>query len=158
MSKKATNYAIAESLCTLTEEQVMALDRQATDGAGWDLYCHSFINRPIVFRNRISGRFRNIGQDYFVEVTVDEQQITTFCSTCRNGVICEHSVALLYSWVYDADGFLNVADSIAKLESMDKGQLIELIAQFLSQDANYIDFLMKASDEDDDYDLDGLFN
>ncbi len=158
MSRRTPNYGIAASLFTLTEEQVTALDRVATAGAGWDLYCHSFINRPAVFRNRISGRFRNIGGDDYVEVTVGERQITTFCSTCRNGAICEHSVALLYSWVYDHDAFLNVADSIEKLESMEKDQLIELIVQFLAQDANNIEYLLKSSGRDEDFDLEGFLN
>lgn len=158
MSKKVINYAVSDYLYDLTEKQVVTLDQEATDGAGWNLYCQSYINRPTVFKNKISGRFRNIEQDYYVEVKVEERQITTFCSTCRNGEICIHSVALLYSWIYDHDAFLNVAESIRRLESRNKDELIEIIAQILSKDAGHIEYLFETRDEEGDYDLDGMLN
>lgn len=157
MSKTA-DYTISDGLFTLTEKQVVTLDQEATNGTGWNLYCQSYINRPTVFKNKISGRFRNIEQDYFVEVKVEERQITTFCSTCRNGEICEHSVALLYSWIYDRDGFTNVGDSIKRLKKMNKDELIEIIAKILAKDMENIEYLVRSQDDPEDYDLDGLLN
>ncbi|MFQ5769815.1 MAG: SWIM zinc finger domain-containing protein [bacterium] len=158
MNEKVKNYAVSTLLYDLTEKQIVILDQEATGGEGWYLYCDSYINRPTVFKNKISGRFRNFSEDYFVEVKVDERQITTFCSTCRRGEICVHAVALLYSWIYDSEGFINVADSIKQFEGMDKGELIEIIARMLLKDAGNLEVVDENARDEDDYDLEGLLN
>jgi hypothetical protein len=155
---KSNKHQISRNLYDLTENQVATLDLEATDGKGWECYCNSYINRPTVYKNKISGRFRNFTEDHLVEIKVDERQITTFCSTCRRGEICIHSVALLYSWIYDSNAFINVADSIKELESKDKGELIEIIARMLINDFGNVELVHDDSDEEEDYDLDGLLN
>ncbi len=158
MYEKTQNYAISTFLYDLTENQIASLDQEATDGQGWYLYCDSYINKPIVFKDKISGKFRNFSEDYFVEVRVEEKQITTFCSTCRTGEICVHAVALLYSWVYDSDGFTNVADSIKQIEGKDKGELIEIIARMLLKNAGNLEVIHEDISEEDDFNLDDLMN
>ncbi|NIR47885.1 hypothetical protein GWO43_05480 [candidate division KSB1 bacterium] len=158
MNENTKDYGVSEYLFDLTEKQVVTLDHEATNGEGWILYCQSFINRPTVFKNKITGRFRNIERDNFVEVKVDERQITTFCSSCRNGEICLHSVALLYSWIYDGDAFLNIENSIKQLKEMKKGELIDIITRILLNDSDNIEYVMDRPEDDDDYDLDGLLN
>ncbi|MFQ5604577.1 MAG: hypothetical protein ACE5HS_15010 [bacterium] len=158
MKNNPPKYAISNLLFELTENQIARLDQDATDGQAWSLYCDSYINRPTVFKNKISGRFRNFSTDNFVEVVVDDKQLTTFCSTCRVGEICVHAVALLYSWVYDSDGFTNIADAIKQFEEMDKSELIEIIARMLSKDVGNLEVVDDRSLEDEDYDIDGLLN
>lgn len=156
MSQKS--YKISSNLYDLTEQQVARLDHEATDGQGWAFYCNSYITHPTVFVNKISGRFQNFTEDNLVEIRVDENQITTFCSTCRRGEICIHCIALLYCWIYDNECFTNVADSIKQLESKDKTELIEIIARMLVKDFANLELVDEKSNDDDDYSLDGLLN
>ncbi len=155
---KSNKHQISHNLFELTEKQVATLDLEATDGKGWECYCNSYISRPTVYKNKISGKFRNFTEDHLVEIKVDEKQITTFCSTCRRGEICIHSVALLYSWIYDSEAFINVADSIKELENKNKSELIEIIARMLINDFGNVELVHDDCDEEEDYDLDGLLN
>ena len=157
MGRNNNSYAVSNYLYDLTEKQIATLDQEVANGAGWHLYCDSYINRPTVFKNKISGRFRNFSEDYIVEIKVDEKQITTFCSTCRSGEICVHAVALLYSWIYDSEGFINLADSIKQFDGMDKSELIEIIARMLLKDAGNLEVINEES-SDDEFDVDGLLN
>lgn len=155
MSRK---YDTSKFLYDINESHVATLDEEATNGEARQLYCDSYITRPTVFLNKISGRFKNFSEDQLVEVEVEEKQITTFCSTCRSGEICVHAVALLYAWVDDSDAFADVAESLRQLEDMDKSELIQIIAQMLLKDSNNIDLVSEKTIEDDDYDLDGRLN
>ena len=155
MSQK---YDTSKFLYDINESHVATLDEEATNGEARQLYCDSYITRPTVFLNKISGRFKNFSEDQLVEVEVEEKQITTFCSTCRSGEICVHAVALLYAWVDDSDAFADVAESLRQLEDMDKSELIQIIAQMLLKDSNNIDLVSEKTIEDDDYDLDGRLN
>ena len=152
------NYNTSKFLYDIDESHLATLDQEATNGEAWQLYCDSYITRPTVFQNKISGRFKNFSEDQLVEVEVEEKQITTFCSTCRSGEICIHAVALLYSWVDDSDAFANVAEALRQLEDMDKGELIQIIARMLLKNSNNIDLVSEKTIQDDDYDLDGLLN
>lgn len=158
MNEKDNNYTISHNLYDLTENQVAILDQEATGGEGWNCYCNAFISRATVFQNKISGRFKDFAEDHYVEVKVEDDQIITFCSTCRRGEICAHVVALLYSWIYDSEGFLNVADSLKNLKSMDKDQLIKIIGHMVLNDPGNIEFFKDNHEDEDNYDLDGLLN
>ncbi|MFQ5865463.1 MAG: hypothetical protein ACE5IW_09570 [bacterium] len=158
MNEKPNNFTISHNLYDLTENQITTLDHEATDGEGWNCYCNGYISRPTVFQNKISGRFKNFVEDHYVEVKVEEDKLVTFCSTCRRGEICAHVVALLYSWIYDSEGFINVADSLKDLESLDKEQLIKIIGLMVLNDPANIEFFNSRQDDEDDYDLDGLLN
>lgn len=155
---QSQKYDTSKFLYDINESHVATLDKEATNGEAWQLYCDSYITRPTVFQNKISGRFKNFSEDQLVEVEVEEKQITTFCSTCRSGEICIHAVALLYSWVDDSDAFANVAEALRQLEDMDTGELIHIIARMLLKNSNNIDLISEKTIEDDDYDLDGLLN
>lgn len=155
---QSQKYGTSKFLYDINESHVATLDKEATNGEAWQLYCDSYITRPTVFQNKISGRFKNFSEDQLVEVEVEEKQITTFCSTCRSGEICIHAVALLYSWVDDSDAFANVAEALRQLEDMDTGELIHIIARMLLKNSNNIDLISEKTIEDDDYDLDGLLN
>ncbi len=152
------NYNTSKFLYDIDESHLATLDQEATNGEAWQLYCDSYITRPTVFQNKISGRFKNFSEDQLVEVEIEEKQITTFCSTCRSGEICIHAVALLYAWVHDSDAFANVAESLRQLEDMDKEELIRIIARMLLKDSNNIDVVREKILEDGDYDLYGLVN
>jgi len=158
MNHKQKNYGISNNLYDLTEQQVALLDHEATGGDGWAFYCNSYIARPTVFVNRISGRFQDFSEDNLVEIKVEDEQITTFCSTCRRGEICIHCIALLYCWIYDSECFTNVADSIKQLEGKDKAELIEIIARMLINDFANLELVEDKNNDDDEYDLDGLLN
>ncbi len=158
MNHKPKSYKVSSDLYDLTEQQVALLDHEAAGGEGWAFYCSSYITHPTVFVNRICGRFQNFTEDNLVEIEVDEKQITTSCSTCRRGEICVHCIALLYCWIYDADSFINVADSIKQLQYRDKSELIEIIARMLVKDFANLELVNEKNNDDDDYDLDGLFN
>ncbi|MFQ5825212.1 MAG: hypothetical protein ACE5JB_14275 [bacterium] len=158
MNDNVKKYAISENLYDLTENQIANLDHETTGGEGWNCYCNSYISHPTVFQNKISGRFKNFVEDHYVEVKVQDEQIITFCSTCRQGEICAHVVALLYSWIYDSEGFNNVAESLKHLEGMDKRELIEIIGRMVLQNPGNLDIFKDNLDEENDYDLDGLLN
>ncbi len=158
-NKKSKGFAISKDLYDLTESQIVNLDQEVTGGEGWSCYCNGFIAQTTVFQNKISGRFRDFTADHYVEVKVGERQITTFCSTCRQGEICMHVVALLYSWVYDSEGFVNVADSLRELELKDKKELIEIIGRMILNDLNNLEIVNDVSDYyKENFDADGFLN
>lgn len=160
MNSKPNSYKISNNLSDLTEQQVALLDHEAAGGEGWAFYCNSYITHPTVFINRICGRFKNFTEDNLVEIEVDDKQITTSCSTCRRGEICVHCIALLYCWIYDAESFVNVADSIKRLHDKNKSELIEIIARMLVKDFANLELVNEKNndDADDDYELGGLLN
>lgn len=150
-------YPISENLYELTENQVANLDHEVTDGEGWSCYCNGYISQTTVFKNKISGRFKDYFLDHVVEVVVDDRQITTFCSTCRQGQICVHVVALLYSWIYDQEGFINLAESLNYLEHLDKNALIDIIGAMLINNPGNLEYFNRKLDEDDNHDLGAIF-
>lgn len=158
MSHQSQQYPISRNLFDLTESQIALLDQEVTGGEGWACYCNGYITLTTVFENKISGRFRDFLADHIVEVRVDDRQITTFCSTCRSGEICLHSVALLYSWIYDSEGFINLGDSLKHLESMNKGDLVEIIGRMLINNPTNLEYVNDSHEEEDDFDMDGYLN
>lgn len=158
INKKINYYPISDNLYELTENQIAILDQETNGGEGWYCYCNGYITQATVFQNKISGRFRDFVEDHYVEVEVDEKQLTTFCSTCRAGAICIHVVALLYSWIYDSEGFINVANSLKHLESRDKGDLIKIIGRMVLKDPGNLAYFKDEQDDEEDYDIDGFLN
>jgi uncharacterized Zn finger protein len=158
MRTKIKDYPISPDLLSLTESQIAKLDQDATEGEGWDCYCNGYIAHATVFQNKISGRVRNYVEDFFVQITVDEHEITTMCTCDQRTGVCKHVVALLYSWVNDSEGFTNIAESLDSLRSMDKENLLERIGRILLNDPRNLAFLKAESSPEEDFDLDGLFN
>ncbi len=158
LEKKQQKYPISPNLFSLTERQIITLDQEVTGGEGWNCYCHGYITHTTVFRNKIAGKCKDFNEDHYVEVEVDDAQITTFCSTCRQGEICVHVIALLYCWIYDNEGFLNIGESLNDLESWEKNELIEIIARMVFKDPRNLSLIDNTFEDGEDYDLDGLFN
>lgn len=153
------HYPISQNLYELTESQIANLDQEVTGGEGWHCYCSGYITKTTVFQNKISGRCRDFVEDHYVEIKVEERAITTFCSTCRRGEICVHIVALLYSWIYDSEGFVNIAESLKLIESWDKGELIEIIGRMILNDPNNLEIVNEQSHNfEEDFDTDGILN
>ena len=141
MSKEDTNEnSISPMLTNITQEQISILDQENTDGEGWDYYCNGQVIYAIVSKNEISGIIREYLHDYKVQVKVDEHEISCTCSCDSENVICNHVVALLYSWVYDQSEFTNLDHFMIQIENMDKELLINAVEQFIADNPRNIKF------------------
>lgn len=158
MSTKTKKYPISPDLLSLRESQIAKLDQDETQGEGWECYCNGYIAHATVFQNKISGRVQNFIEEFFVQITVDQHEITTLCTCGERGGVCKHIVALLYSWVNDSEGFTNIADSLANMRSLDKENLLEMIGRTLLNDPRNLVFFQGERNTEDDFDIDGLFN
>jgi len=155
---KEKEYPISEDLLNLTHEQIESLDQEATGGEGFDYYCAGNILKASVFLNRVAGIVRDFEFDYIARAEVRGDKILTACSCSRNGLICKHVIALLYSWVNDSADFTDVGECLRQLQYRDKESLLEVIGRFMLKDPTNADLLDEPDSTQDDYDLEGWFN
>ncbi len=147
MHRTRTIYPISEALTSLTIEEVKRIDQEATGGEGWEFYTTGFLTKASVFLNKISARVREAFGEYYVEATVDEHHISTACTCNEKSGMCKHAVALLYSWVFDAEDFLDVGETMEELQARDKGELIEIIGRIVQNDPRNVDFFDEEPEE-----------
>ena len=143
------NYPISPMLASITQEQVTMLDQENNDGNGWDFYCNGQVINAIVFENEISALVREVVNDFKVKIKADEYEVSCSCSCQSDKVICNHIVAVFYSWVYDREEFTNVGDYIDQLNEMDKNSLIDVVQRFLTDDPQNIKYFQKNVDNID---------
>jgi uncharacterized Zn finger protein len=136
-----TNHEISPHLRAITHEQVTLLDQRATEGASWEFYCGSYIHHPTVFAHKMSGVVQDAIDEYFTEVRVDNKKLVTDCSCGDRTGICKHAIALLYGWVEDNEGFLNVADALEQLRYKDKDDLLVILGRMIMFDSRNLSFI-----------------
>src|SRR5574341_2098604 len=141
MNARPTPYEISPQWREITHEQVAYLDRAATDGASWDFYCSSYIHHPTVCGNKMSGLVQDTIAEYFAEIRVDPNGLVAGCNCGERRGICKHAIALLYSWVNDGDGFLNIADTLKRLRHRDKEDILEILGRVLMLDPRNLSLL-----------------
>jgi len=144
-----TNYEISPHLRALTHEQVTRLDQQATEGTSWEFYCGSYIHHPTVFGHKMSGLVQDAVDEYFAEIRVDNKNLVAGCSCGERTGICKHAVALLYGWVDDNDGFMNVADTLERLRHKNKDDLLEILGRIIMFDSRNLSFIEENAVADD---------
>jgi len=148
-----TSYEISPLWREMTHEQVSLLDQRATEGASWEFYCGSYIHHPTVFGHKLSGKVQDALDEYFTEIRIDDKEMVTDCSCGERSGVCKHAIALLYGWVEDSDGFVNVADTLERLQHKDKADLLEILGRIIMFDLRMIDFIeddLPAADLDDE--------
>jgi len=151
----SVNDSISPELASLTFSQIQALDREATNGETFAYYESSQVSRATVYRNRISGIVGNFVEQFQVQITVHQQEISGYCSCGKSLHICKHVVALLYSWVNDGGDFLNVEHALSEIREMDRDRLIEVVSNIIRHDPQYLDlFFAKNKEEWDEIDPD----
>jgi len=159
MYKRDDNYLISKDLFNITERDVNLLDQEVSDGEGWKSYCNGQIIKATVFGNKISAICYENFQEYLVEISVNSGEISGRCTCGSYGRICNHIVALLYSWINDSDGFMDVGNSLSKLKNKNKDELFELIARMMMKNPQNIFLLNNPDSLDDDLDdIEGMFN
>ena len=141
MNARPLHNDISPQWREITHEQVADLDRAATNGASWDFYCGSYIHHPTVCGNKMSGLVQDAVAEYFAEIRVDQNRLIAGCNCGERTGICKHAVALLYSWVDDGDGFLNVADALKRLRHKDKEDLLAILGRLLMLDPRNLSLL-----------------
>lgn len=153
-----TANPISPLLTDFNLEQIAALDQELTDGEGWEFYSNGQIKCATVFENKLSGRVGNFIEEYEVEIVVMGEEVRSSCNCSRTGEICKHVIALLYSWVNDTEGFLDVGDSLQKLRSYDRERLLEIVVNIIRHDPKNIErFLYSELTSDDcDYESSGF--
>lgn len=137
---------ISPMLANITQRQITILDQENTNGEGWDYYCNGQVIHAIVSKNEISGIIREYLEDFKVQIKANEHEISCSCSCDSENVICKHIVALLYSWVYDQNEFINLDNFMHQLEHMDKAMLIKAVEQFIADDPRNIKFFENQKD------------
>ncbi|HDI51952.1 hypothetical protein DRP98_08710 [candidate division KSB1 bacterium] len=133
-------YLVSPYLLSLNEAQVIQLDQEGADGQGWEFYSNGHIMKAAVFRNQISGKVADGSHFHFVRIRAEEQEIMASCTCNQEGYLCKHIVALLYSWIYDREEFLNVETSLQKLQELPKKELIAIIGRMIQYDPQNIDY------------------
>lgn len=149
-------HAISPELLKINERQIAILDQENADGEGWDYYCNGQVFRATIFENRISGTVRELVEAFDVEIKADEDELTTSCSCGTKEGVCKHIIAFLYSWVNDRDDFLNVGNSMKKLDKMDRGELLEIIGRVIQNDPTNVRFFFNREFDDDELDFEDL--
>jgi uncharacterized Zn finger protein len=143
------------NLNTITSEQVIHLDQDNTNGDGWTYYCNGQILCANVFKDEISGVIHEFVEDFSARVKVDDYSLTCSCSCSSDGVVCKHIVALLYSWVYDRQEFVDLNSVIENLHNIDKESIIKMIERFLVDDPRNLE-IFKKTKELEDIEVDGF--
>jgi len=159
MSKLTEIFSISKALLEITERDVTLLDQEVSNGEGWESYNRGEIINPTVLYNKLSAIFHEQFQEYTIEVQINGAEISTKCSCGSYGKICKHVVALLFSWVSDSDGFINVGNSLHEFQKKDKTDLLHIIARIFIKNPQNIFLLNGVDPLDDDYDdAEGLLN
>lgn len=148
MKSNTSKYQVALKLLKLTENEVGILDQESTNGEGWEFYCSGYISKPVVFKNKIFGRVKDLFEDFEVEVEFDRHEIMSSCTCSRSGVICKHVIALLYSWVYDKDAFYDIGRSLELVVNMDRDRLLEIVVRILQDDPQKMDYFLQPTEDD----------
>ena len=156
MTFNEEEYAISSDLENITERLVVYLDQENTHGESWNYYCNGQIVRAAVYKNRISGTVRELYDEYYIQITADEHEITSSCSCGSRDQVCKHVISLLYSWVNDRDGFLDVGKVIKQLYSMEKADLVSVIERILQTDPSTARFVKPPDEEFEDFLEDGF--
>ena len=157
MENERQQYPIASELYEIEQQHVTNLDHEVSNGESWNYYCNGQVINPIVFKNEISGIVREYLKDYKVQIKIDEHEMSCLCTCDSEDTVCKHIVALLYSWVYDHEEFVNVGEVITQLQDMDRDMLIKVVERFLTDDPQNIKFFNKQRDlELSEFEIDGL--
>jgi len=154
MLLQSKKYPVSEDLLSISQEQIAQLDQEISDGQGWQFYNNGFISGATVFQDTIIGRVRELSSVSTVEIKVHGNNIYVSCNCSTSNEICVHAVALLYSWVNDAESFLNVGKSLDELERLDKEELVGIIRKILVRDPKYLQLMLGRDAADDDHLLD----
>ena len=149
MIEETKKHPISPMLANITQQQVTILDQENTDGNGWDFYCNGQVTNAIVFEDEISAIVRELVSDYKVKIKVNEYEVSCSCNCQSEKVVCNHVVAVLYSWVYDQAEFTNVGDYINQLNKMDKNSLIDVVQRLLTDDPQNVKYFEKHGDDID---------
>jgi len=152
------DFTIAPELLKINERQIAILDQENTDGEGWDYYCNGQVVRAAIYQNRIVGTVRELVETFDVEIKVEQNEIITSCSCGSREGVCKHTVAFLYSWVNDRSDFLNVGNSIKKLYTMEKRDLIDIIVRVIQNDPTNVRFFFNNALDEDELDIEGLID
>ena len=153
----SSNDNIVNELLDLKIAQIEAFDRDITSGKAREYYESSEVTRATVFRNKLSGKVGNFIQNFDVEITVHGNEFVCSCACNNNRQTCKHAVALLYSWVFDGDDFLNVAHVLEEINKLDKSRLMDIIKNMIRYNPNLVDiFLAKNKLDWDEIDTDPL--
>ncbi|HNS72220.1 MAG TPA: SWIM zinc finger domain-containing protein [bacterium] len=134
---------IDPKLQNLQLDEVETLDRETTGGKGLAYYESVLISRPTVFHNHLSGSVGNYVENFDVRITFHEHEIAGTCSCQRSRKICKHILALLYSWVNDAEEFLDVEEVLVTVRAMKKEELLGIVENIIRQNSGYADLFLK---------------
>ena len=145
--------AVSDELLNLDLASVEIFDRDITDGRGREYYESSEITRATVFRNKLSGTVGTFVQGYQVDISLHGNEIAAICSCNTNRKICIHAIALLYSWIFDGDDFLNISTVLQQIETLEKSSLVLIIKNIIRQYPGLADVFL-ARDKAEWYEID----
>jgi hypothetical protein len=148
---------IAAELRNLGYEQIAAFDADATNGEALLYYENSQVDNAVVYRNKISGRVGNFIEKFDVRLTLHGREISSSCSCDSSRKICQHAIALLYSWVNDASDFVNISNVLVDIAKLEKSQLLDIVVNIIQQQPHMADvFLAPKKPDWDEIDPDPM--
>ena len=154
MNTENNKYLISKELDSINERQIVILDQENIDGQGWNYYCNGQITAATVYNNRISGVIKELADEFHVEITANENEISSYCSCGSKEGVCNHVVALLYSWVNDRDDFVNISALVRRLYDKDKQELIDIIERIFENNPGNARFINQIEKNENEFDSD----
>jgi hypothetical protein len=145
--------SIAEELLNLNYDDIVVFDEAAAENEALPYYEQSQILDAVVFRNKLSARVGNFFESNRVRLAMHGKELSSRCTCDSEKQVCIHAVVLLYAWVNDAQDFMNLADVLAEIETLEKSRVIEIVANILQQQPHLAgDFLQKNKPDWDEID------
>lgn len=131
---------------TLSEQTIRSLVGVQTFQRGQQYYNNDAIFDPrrqgMLIKARCQGSSDNA---YHVQVLFDATGVESNSCTCPLSGYCKHVTALLLTWLYQPEDFLEQEEVEKLLEHYEKPQLIALIQQMLRREPDLEVLLPKAS-------------
>lgn len=151
------NTMVAEELLSFKFDDVVVFDEEAAENEALPYYEQAQILDAVVFRNKLSARIGNYFESNRVRLAIHGKELSSRCTCDSEKQICIHALVLLYAWVNDAQDFMNLADVLAEIETLEKSRVIEIVANILQQQPHLAgDFLQKNKPDWDEIDPDPL--
>ena len=129
----------------LTEQDIHDLANEKTFEKGEELYECGAISATSLKGNTIYGKCDGSEfMPYDIEIDLSDDEIDPYC-TCPFdwGGICKHQVALLLTFLYEPEKFIELEDPTTLLEQLDREKLILLISDLIKDHPNIQFWLQK---------------
>lgn len=123
----------------ITESAIQSASTAASFARGYQLYREGAIFDTFIQGQVLTGRCQGSGAPYYqLQVKIDDGGFReAFCDCPYDwGGYCKHLVALMLTYVYDPDEFVELQNTTTLLSGMEKEDLVNLVVKMIGDDPN----------------------